>query len=115
MKRTQNMLAAASAVLVTAPLNVFAIDAVTPVEPGDDLSVAEVLTKSINWVLGFTAAVAILFLIIGGLQYITSSGNKDRAEAAKKTILYAVIGLIVVALSYVIVAFVARNVGDVVS
>jgi hypothetical protein len=114
MKKTQNILAAVSAALVTAPFSAFAIDAVTPVEPTGDLSVAEVLTNLINWVLGFTAAVAVLFLIIGGLQYITSSGNKDRAEGAKKTILYAVIGLIVVALSFVIVAFVSRNVGDVV-
>lgn len=48
--------------------------------------------------LGFTFAgiVAMLFLIIGGYRYATSSGNQDQIEGAKKTILYSVIGLVVV-------------------
>lgn len=79
-----------------------------------DLSISTVITNVIDWVLALAGGVAVLFLILGGLQYITSSGNKDKAETAKQTILYAVIGLIVIALSYVIVAFVSQNVGKVV-
>lgn len=99
------------------PASVFAADGlpvVTPVTPGGDLSISSVLSTVIYWVLGLAGGIAVLFLILGGLQYITSSGNKDKAEQAKKTILYAVIGLIVIALSFVIVAFVSQNVGKVV-
>jgi hypothetical protein len=102
--------------LALLPAGAFAADAlpsVTPVTPTGDLSIASVLTTIIYWILGLSGGIAVLFLILGGLQYITSSGNKDRAEAAKQTILYAVIGLVVIALSFVIVAFVAQNVGKI--
>lgn len=98
------------------PAGVFAASAiptVTPVTPTGNLSVASVLSTIIYWILGLSGGIAVLFLILGGLQYITSSGNKDRAEAAKQTILYAVIGLIVIALSFVIVAFVSQNIAKV--
>jgi cytochrome bd-type quinol oxidase subunit 2 len=98
------------------PAVAFAADipGVTPVTPGGDLSIASVLSNIIYWILGLAGGIAVLFLILGGLQYISSSGNKDKAEKAKQTILYAVIGLIVIALSFVIVAFVSQNVGKVV-
>jgi hypothetical protein len=98
------------------PASVFAaepIPTVTPVTVTGNLSVESVLTTVIYWILGLSGGIAVLFLILGGLQYITSSGNKDKAEQAKQTILYAVIGLIVIALSFVIVAFVSQNIGKV--
>jgi hypothetical protein len=44
-------------------------------------------------------------LIFGGLKYITSGGESSNISAAKNTILFAIIGLIVVALAQVIVQF----------
>lgn len=98
------------------PASVFAatpIPEVSPVTPTGDLTVEGVLSMVIFWILGLSGGVAVLFLILGGLQYVTSSGNKDKAEQAKQTILYAVIGLIVIALSFVIVSFVSTNAGKV--
>jgi len=98
------------------PASVFAaepIPVVSPVTPSGDLDIASLLATIIYWILGLSGGIAVLFLILGGLQYITSSGNKDKAEQAKQTILYAVIGLIVIALSFVIVAFVSQNIGKV--
>lgn len=106
----------ATSLALATPVGILAApEAIEPVPGGvGDISVAELLTKVITWVLAFAAAVAVLFLILGGLQYVTSAGNKDRIDKAKQTILYAVIGLIVIALSFVIVTFVSRNIGDVV-
>jgi len=97
------------------PASVFAADipTVSPVTPSGNLTIESVLSMVIYWILGLTGGIAVLFLILGGLQYVTSSGNKDKAEQAKQTILYAVIGLIVIALSFVIVAFVSQNVAKV--
>lgn len=50
--------------------------------------------------------VAVIMIIIGGLKYITSSGDSNNITSAKNTILYAIIGLIVVALAQFIVKFV---------
>ena len=54
--------------------------------------------------------VAVIMIIIGGLKYITSGGDSGNVTGAKNTILYAVIGLVVVALSQFIVRFVLAKV-----
>jgi len=54
--------------------------------------------------------VAVIMIIIGGFRYITSGGNDTSITSAKNTILYAVIGLVIVALAQVLVHFVLRNI-----
>jgi hypothetical protein len=49
-------------------------------------------------------------IIIGGLRYITSGGRDTGVTSAKNTILYAIIGLIIVALAQLLVRFVLRQV-----
>jgi cytochrome bd-type quinol oxidase subunit 2 len=56
---------------------------------------------------------AVIMIIIGGLKYITSGGDSGNVTGAKNTILYAVIGLVVVALAQVIVRFVLGLSGQV--
>jgi beta-lactamase regulating signal transducer with metallopeptidase domain len=55
--------------------------------------------------------VAVVMIMVGGFRYITSGGKQESVSAAKNTILYAIIGLIVVALAQVIARFVLHNVG----
>jgi len=62
----------------------------------------------INWVLGITFGVAVLFLIIGGFWYITSAGNEETASKGKSTVINAIIGIIIIVLSYVIVNVVSN-------
>ena len=50
--------------------------------------------------------VAVIMIIIGGFRYVTSGGKQESVTGAKNTILYAVIGLVIVALAQVIVRFV---------
>ena len=54
--------------------------------------------------------VAVIMIIIGGLRYITSGGNDTSVTGAKNTILYAIIGLVIVALAQIIVRFVLGKV-----
>ena len=53
--------------------------------------------------------VAVLMIAIGGFRYVTSHGETTQMEAAKKTILWAIIGLLVIIVSYAIV----RNIIDI--
>lgn len=64
----------------------------------------------INAALVMAGVVAVVYLIIGGYQYITSAGNPEVATQAKSTILNAVIGLIIIFASYVIIDFVMNRV-----
>jgi hypothetical protein len=54
--------------------------------------------------------VAVIMIIIGGFRYITSGGDSSNVSGAKNTILYAIIGLVIVALSQTIVRFVLGRV-----
>lgn len=81
------------------------------VNPGDftgltDMSLSDAILAVINAFLIFVTIAAIVMIIIGGIRYIVSQGDDRGTEVAKKTILYAVIGLIVVGLSLAIVTFV---------
>ncbi len=67
----------------------------------------EIITSSIQWVVGIAGLVAVIFLVIGGISYMTSSGESAKIEKAKKTILYALIGLAIVALAEIITSFVS--------
>lgn len=53
--------------------------------------------------------ISVIMIIIGGLKYITSGGESSNITGAKNTILYAIIGLVVVALAQVIVKFVLEK------
>ena len=66
------------------------------------------VTNLIQWVVGISGVVAAVFLIIGGISYITSSGDSNKLQKAKSTILYAIIGLIIVALAEIATAFVSN-------
>ncbi len=67
------------------------------------------LTKFINILSLIGGVIAVVFLIIGGYKYITSGGDANKISSAKNTILYALIGLIIVVLSQVIVRFVLKQ------
>ena len=97
------------AVFALAPTTALAYDApdVTIKEP-KSTEVSSILGNVIDWVLILVGAIAVLFIVWSGIQYITASGNKDKAENAKKTLTYAVLGLIVIVLAKVIVELVIK-------
>lgn len=70
------------------------------------------VTELINWVTGVAGVVSAIFIVYGGISYITSAGDPSKVEKAKKTILYALIGLVVVALVTIITGFVGKTVRD---
>ncbi len=69
-------------------------------------SVNNVVANGINIFSLVIGVIAVIMIMIGGLRYITSSGDPASTKSARDTILYAVIGLVVVALAQIIVRFV---------
>ena len=65
-----------------------------------------VIVNILNGVIAVAGVIAVIFVVVGGVQYMTSSGDAGKIKKAKDTILYAIIGLIVCVLSYAIVNFV---------
>jgi hypothetical protein len=66
-------------------------------------SLTELIGNIIKIALTFAGAVAVVFVIIGGYQYITSAGNEEAAEKGKKTLINAIIGIIIIVMSYVVI------------
>ncbi len=78
---------------------------------GDDNAVNNVV-NIINVGISVGGILAVFFIIVGGIQIATSQGDPSKFSKGKNTILYAVIGLIVMLVSYAIVAFVSQSLGD---
>ena len=68
------------------------------------------VTAIINVVIGVLGIVAVIVIILGGVQYMTSTGDAGKVKKAKDTILYGVIGLVVCVLAFAIVNFVIMNI-----
>ena len=62
-----------------------------------------------NILIFLVGAIAVIYLIIGGLRYVTSGGDSKAVTAAKDTILYAIIGIVVAVISYALVNFVITS------
>ncbi len=75
--------------------------------PNSDL--ATIVMNITNYILGFVTLVAVLMLIWGGAQYLTAAGDESQVETAKNTITQAIIGLIIVGISYSVVVVIVTN------
>lgn len=61
--------------------------------------------------LGFAGIVLFVLLLVGGIKYITSGGDPKATEGAQKTITYAIGGLILILLSYLILVLIKTITG----
>lgn len=71
------------------------------------------LTNITNTLLKGIGLIAVVMLVFGGFKYIISGGDSAKVTSAKNTIIYAIIGLIIVILAYAIVNFVVGTVSNV--
>lgn len=103
---------------IFAPMVVLAADPgkIIPPNPGNILpgrgtndTLEGVIVGFIQLFLEIVALIAVAYIMYGGFRYITSSGDPKTAEAAKKTITNAIIGLIIIILSFIIVNVVVNT------
>lgn len=76
----------------------------------DSRSAGDLAKDFVNIMLFAVGILAVIMLIWGGIRYILSGGDSGAVSSAKKTILYAVVGLIVAILAYAIVNFVITTI-----
>ena len=70
---------------------------------GTNTSIIQTITQL---AFGSLATISLLFIVIGGLRYALSGGDSNAIASAKKTILYAVIGLVLGISVFVIISFI---------
>lgn len=70
-----------------------------------------VITTIIDIFSVVVGVVAVIMIIVAGFKYITSGGDSSKVSSAKTTLIYALVGLVIVALAQFIANFVLTNVG----
>ncbi len=68
------------------------------------------VTNILNAVIGILGLACVIIIIVGGVNYMTSSGDAGKVKKAKDTILYGIIGLVICVLAFAIVNFVIKNI-----
>ncbi len=76
----------------------------------DIASIAHTIVNIFSFIVG---AVSVIMIIYGGFRYVTSGGESGAVGNAKNTLVYAIVGLIIVALAQLIVHYVLGQVGNV--
>lgn len=69
-------------------------------------SLSKIAQEVVNIFSIIIGIVAVIMILVGGFKYITSGGSQEKVGSAKNTIIYALIGLIIVALAQFIVHYV---------
>ncbi len=84
----------------------------TSADQSSATKVQNIVTTVINIFSIVVGIIAVIMIVLGGFKYITSGGDSGNITSAKNTIVYAVIGLVIVALAQVVVKFVFDKVNN---
>ncbi len=79
--------------------------------PGEPRSAETILKAIQTWLTTIVGIIAAIFLIVGGLMYITAGGDQNRIAAAKATLTNAVIGIIIILLANSIIYIIRMALG----
>ncbi len=106
---TKNFLLAL--IILSFPMVVLGAEGITIDNPLETKDVQELLNNVIDAILQIVGVIAVAMIVYGGIQYMISGGEEKKLESAKKTITYAVVGLVVVILAGAIINFIIATVG----
>jgi hypothetical protein len=106
----KTLIIAAMALAITMPvMPVLALDLGTNAANDIGLGAADpkiVAVNIIHIVLGFLGLLAVIMILIGGFKWMTAAGNEDSIAEAKKILIAAIIGLVIILASWAITSFV---------
>ncbi|MBO7131855.1 hypothetical protein J6V85_01130 [Candidatus Saccharibacteria bacterium] len=74
------------------------------------VTTTDLVNNLVNWFTAIAGVASAIFLVYGGISYMTSAGDPGKVQKAKQMILYSLIGLAIVALAVVITAFVSSTI-----
>ena len=74
----------------------------------DTINFQQYFTRIINVALYIGGAIAVIYLIWGGISYVTAGGDQAKADSARLIIVNALIGIVIIALALVLVTWVSH-------
>ena len=73
------------------------------------LTLEEFVVKVLNWLIGASVILCVIMLIVSGFLYMTSGGNEDKVSKATKTLVNAIIGLVISFVAVMLVNFILKK------
>lgn len=73
-----------------------------------DTFIADLISAILPIILGIAGFITVIFIIISGIQFMTSSGNPEAAGAARSRLTFAIIGFVIIVLAFAITQIVDR-------
>jgi hypothetical protein len=83
------------------------------VNPLGTTNIRTIINRVIRTALGFVGALFLAMFVYGGAVWMTAAGDEKKVQSAKTTIRNAVIGMLVIALSYGIISLIFQTAGQV--
>jgi len=82
-----------------------------PPPSGDESSdINDIITLVINVFSVVVGIIAVIMIIVGGIRFVLSGGDSAATTSARNTVLYAIVGLVIVAVAQIIVRYVLGRV-----
>lgn len=76
---------------------------------GAQSTLTKVIRTALQLLSLVAGVIAVIMIIVAGLKYITSQGDSTSTASARKTLIYAIVGLVVVVMAQIIVQFVLKR------
>ncbi len=70
---------------------------------GGQNSIRGLILTIVDYFLGFLGLLAVIMVVYGGVTYVSSAGEDEAIGKAKKIIMYALVGIVVILLAFVLV------------
>ena len=78
-----------------------------------DTSIDKATIGFLRIMLGYLSLLAVIFVLYGGITWMTAAGNDEKVMKAKKILTASVIGLTIILLSWALITFVFNSVDEV--
>lgn len=82
---------------------------ISQLNPTSYTELTEFLINMLNWAIGISAILTVIYLVIAGYKLIMSMGDDKKIAAATRSLIYSVVGMIIVFLAPSIIQFVLNN------
>jgi cytochrome bd-type quinol oxidase subunit 2 len=79
---------------------------------GGEGSIRALILRIVDFFLLFLGLIAVIMIIYGGIGYVTAAGNEEKVGKSKKIIMYAIVGIVIVLISFALVNTVIRGAGQ---
>jgi len=83
--------------------------ALSNIEGVSNITLLELVVNILNWVIAFSAVLSVVMIISAGFQYITSIGDEEKIGKATSTLIFAILGMVLVFIAPLVIQYVVDN------